>query len=141
MKEMQQGFFWAQSLMLGLTLGGMGVPALGAQQAQPELQEIPAQPRRLFSPPDWVPIPEGLTIVLVREDAIPGQFRILDVELSREIEEAEIEMIANLLRDSDDMVYDRTYIVYYLPGMRSGEVGWAISHFSPDLEVRLIGPP
>lgn len=46
-----------------------------------------------------------------------------------------IAVIANLLLDADDMVYELTYIVYYLLGVRSGKVGWATLHFSPDLEA------
>ncbi len=103
--------------------------------------ELPPRPREPFDPPGWAPVPEDLAIVVIREDVIPGQFRILDVELSRQVDEELLGVIATLLRDDDDMFYSRTYIVYYLPGMRSGERGWATAHFLPDLEVRLVEDP
>jgi hypothetical protein len=138
----RRALIWVWSPTLALLIGGgIGAQDLAAQQPEPEMLEVPQQPRRPFTAPDWAPVPEDLDIVVVREDVIPGQFRILDVELNREITEELIAVIANLLRDADDMVYERTYIVYYLPGMRSGEIGWATSHFSPDLEVQVIGVP
>ena len=128
---------------LGVLILGFAAQGLAAQQPPPEPADaggLPPIPRKPFTPPDWAPLPDGLQIVIIREDVIPGQFRILDVELSQEVDEETIEVIANLLRDADDMIYQRTYIVYYLPGMASGEVGWATSHFTPDLEIQLIGP-
>lgn len=132
-----RGSVWAQSFALALLLVGLAVSGVQAQQQQ-ELLELPPQPRRPFTPPEWAPVPDDLGIVVIREDVIPGQFRILDVELSRKVDEEMLGIVANLLRDADDMVYLRTYIVYYLPGMVSGTRGWATSHFLPDLQVRLI---
>lgn len=137
----RRALIWVWSPMLAFLIGSIGAQDVAAQQPEPEMLEVPQQPRRPFTPPDWAPVPEDLDIVVVREDVIPGQFRILDVELNREISEELIAVIANLLRDADDMVYERTYIVYYLPGMRSGQVGWATSHFNPELEVQVIGVP
>ena len=112
------------------------------QPGEPDpLLELPPRPREPFDPPGWAPVPEDLAIVVIREDVIPGQFRILDVELSRQVDEELLGVIATLLRDADDMVYLRTYIVYYLPGMLSGERGWATAHFLPDLEVRFVEDP
>ncbi len=128
-------------LFLLLLIGAcVWLPELQAQDPQ-QLLDMPPRPREPFTPPDWAPIPDDLEIVVIREDVIPGQFRILDVELSHAVEAELIEIIANLLRDADDMVYLRTYIVYYLPGMKSGEPGWATSHFLPDLEVRMLDRP
>ncbi len=135
----------ASSLLVGLVVFGAcaWTPSeLTAQGLDPQqLEEMPPRPRQPFTPPDWAPIPDDLEIVVIREDVIPGQFRILDVEISREVDEEMLAMIANLLRDADDMIYQRTYIVYYLPGMRSGEPGWATAHFLPELEVRLLDRP
>ena len=137
MFTMSRPSVWAQSFSLALLLAGLAVSGAHAQQRQ-ELLEPPPQPRQPFTPPEWAPVPDDLGIVVIREDVIPGQFRILDVELSRKVDEEMIAIVANLLRDADDMVYLRTYIVYYLPGMVSGTGGWATSHFLPDLEVRLL---
>jgi hypothetical protein len=102
--------------------------------------DLPPFPEKPFIPPDWAPIPDDLVITIVREDQIAGQFRILDVTLNHEIDEETLTALANLLRDSDDMTYLRTYIVYYLPGMEPGSRGWATTHFLPDLEVNFVGP-
>lgn len=98
----------------------------------------PPFPSEAFVPPDWAPLPDDLDIVIIRQDEIAGQFRILDVTLNREITEEEIVVLANLLKDSSEMPYQRTYIVYYLPGMPPGQGGWATSHFLPDLEVGFV---
>jgi len=37
------------------------------------------QPRRPLTPPDRAPVSEDLNIIVIREEVIPGQFRILDV--------------------------------------------------------------
>ena len=137
MLTVSRGSVWAKSFALALLLAGLAISGAHAQQRQ-ELLEPPPHPRRPFTPPEWAPVPDDLAIVVIREDVIPGQFRILDVELSREVDTEMLAIIANLLRDADDMVYLRTYIVYYLPGMVSGAGGWATSHFLPDLEVRLV---
>ena len=113
--------------------------AVAQQPSDPDqVLELPPRPREPFQPPEWAPVPDDLDIVIMREDEIPGQFRILDVELSREIDEELLGIIATLLRDADDMIYMRTYVVFYLPGMRSGERAWATAHFLPDLEVQLV---
>ncbi len=128
-----------RGFLLALVFTGLTAAGAHAQQPPPML-EPPPQPRQPFTPPGSAPVPDDLDIVIIREDEIPGQFRILDVELSRRVGEEMLATIANLLRDADDMIYLRTYIVYYLPGMESGQGGWATSHFNPDLEVRLIDP-
>lgn len=131
------------SAVSALIAAALLVPAASDAQAQQPGQpdpslELPPRPREPFDPPEWALVPEDLEIVIVREDVIPGQFRILDVELNRQVDEQLLRAIATLLRDADDMVYLRTYIVYYLPGMRSGDRGWATAHFLPDLEVRFV---
>jgi hypothetical protein len=47
--------------------------------------------------------------------------------------------IATQLKNSDAHTYERTFIVYYLPGMEIGSLAWATSHFDPELQVRIIG--
>ncbi len=136
---MSRSHGWMSCLVLAGLLAGPPVGEACAQQQAPVL-EPPPQPRRPFSPPEWAPFPDDLEIVVIREDEIPGQFRILDVELDRKVDAEVLETLANLLRDADDMVYLRTYIVYYVPGMEAGAGGWATSHFNPDLEVRILDP-
>lgn len=129
-------------LAAGALVAVADADARAQQPVEPDPSlELPPRPREPFEPPDWAPVPDDLDIAIIREDEIPGQFRILDVELSREVDEELLGIIATLLRDADDMPYMRTYIVFYLPGMRSGERGWATAHFLPDLEVRFVEDP
>ena len=130
----------AVTVLIGTAVLAAGAADAGAQQPgnPDQVLELPARPRESFQPPEWAPVPDDLDIVIMREDEIPGQFRILDVEVSREIDEELLGIIATLLRDADDMIYMRTYVVFYLPGMRSGERAWATAHFLPDLEVQLV---
>ncbi len=55
---------------------------------------------------------------------------------TRELTRAEIRKIAERLRDERA---ERTFIVYYLPGMDVDAGAWASSHFNPDLEIRIYG--
>lgn len=111
-----------------------------AQDPGDQQDQMPTPQAHEVEIPDEVPIPEDLRVVVIREDLIPGQFRILDIQLDRAVSEEVITTIANMLRDGDERSYERTYIVYYLPGMEPGAGGWATSHFDPDLEVRILEP-
>jgi hypothetical protein len=80
-----------------------------------------------------------LTYEVLRETKIPGIKRSLDVRLSERPDEAGLRDIAMKLKALDPAVYERTFIVYYLPGMEPGAGGWATSHFNPNLEVKILG--
>jgi hypothetical protein len=80
-----------------------------------------------------------VAIEVLEENTIPGARRSLDVRLSQRVSEGELREIAQRLMERDPNPYDRTFIVYYLPGMEPGAGGWATSHFSPDLEIRILG--
>lgn len=135
-----RGFLVAAAVLLLTAMPGPFRATAAAQQQAPAVAEPPPFPEQPFSVPDWAPLPDDLDVVILREDVIPGQFRILDVRLNHTVGEDTLAVLANLLRDSDEMPYLRTYIVYYLPGMESGDGGWATSHFTPDLEVKLLQP-
>lgn len=62
----------------------------------------------------------------------------LDIRLSKKIDERVLSEIATKLR-RDRKQYDRLWIFYYLPDMDMGAGAWAITHFTPDLEIRIIG--
>jgi len=100
-------------------------------------------PFEIRSEIDWVGLPADLTVEIMREDIVPSQVRIMDLRLSRPVQESVLETIAGQVLRSDTASYPTTYIVYYLPGMEAGQGGWATSHYSPELEVRILGerPP
>ena len=84
-------------------------------------------------------IPADVTYKIEKIDMIPSIKRSLDVRLSRPVSEDILRAIAIQLKNSDQRVYDRTFISYYLPGMEIGSGGWATSHFDPDLKVSVNG--
>ncbi len=62
----------------------------------------------------------------------------LDIRLDKKISEKDLQDIANELR-RDRTKYERLWIGYYLPGMKVGSGSWATTHFTPELEVQILG--
>jgi hypothetical protein len=62
----------------------------------------------------------------------------LTVMLSEKIDIHALGDIAHFLRGSRKQ-YDRLWIAYMLPGMLPNAGAWATSHFTPDLELRILG--
>jgi hypothetical protein len=89
--------------------------------------------------PDASQVPNDVEVTIINENVVPGARRSLDVRLSRRLTEEELEAVALDLRDRADSDFPRTFIVYYLPGMRVDAGGWATTHFDPTLEVRILG--
>lgn len=63
----------------------------------------------------------------------------LDVRLSQRVERAKLIEIANELHQYPENKQPRLFILYYLPGMVIDTGAWASTHFTPNLEVRIIG--
>ena len=62
-----------------------------------------------------------------------------DVRLYERIPEASIRNIAEEIKRREAEECERTFIVHYLPGMQVDAGGWATSHFTPNLEVSILG--
>jgi hypothetical protein len=62
----------------------------------------------------------------------------INVELSEKISKEELTSIAKKLRKTR-MSYDKLWIFYNLPGMTVGTGAWATTHFTPNLEVEILG--
>ena len=86
-----------------------------------------------------VPIPNGGIYTIIRTEVVPGIKRSLDIRLNRTVSEEVLRAIATKLKNSDHGTYERTFISYYLPGMKVGSGAWATSHFDPDLEICILG--
>ena len=84
-------------------------------------------------------IPADISYSVVDTDIIPSIKRSLDVRLNKKVSEDVLRAIALELKSNDSQTYDRTFIVYYLPGMTVGAGGWATTHFEPTLDVRILG--
>ena len=90
-----------------------------------EAEGVSSQPGPLYS--------------ILSEEAIPGTKRSVDVLLQKKVTESALESIAHDIRSRASQEYDRTFVLYYLPGMEVGAGAWATSHFNPALEVRILG--
>lgn len=102
----------------------------------------PAGPSVPTQPPSQAldsAIPADLDYSILSEHSTLNIKRSLDVRLSRKVPMATLRALAIRLRDADPTHYKRTFICYYLPGMKIGPGGWATSHFNPELEARIMG--
>jgi len=69
----------------------------------------------------------------------PGLSKVnIDVLLPEKVSEAELRQIAQKIKAGHDG-YAKTWIAYYLPGMKPGAGAWATTHFTPNLEVQILG--
>ena len=93
------------------------------------------KPRRPEPARVVVPIPNDVSYTIVSSAVTPGFKRTLDIRLNRKVPEEVLRTIATQLKNSDEHTYERTFIMYYLPGMEVGSLAWATSHFDPDLQV------
>jgi hypothetical protein len=85
------------------------------------------------------PVPSDVRYTIIRTDITPGIKRSLDIRLNRKVSETVLTTIAVRLKSADHANYERTFILYYLPGMKVGEGAWASTHFDPDLKVEILG--
>ncbi len=84
-------------------------------------------------------IPPDVTYRIVGEETIPHVKRSVDVRIDRRVSEDVLRTIAHEIRTKDRNSYERTFILYYLPGMEIGAGAWASTHFNPDLEIQIYG--
>lgn len=84
-------------------------------------------------------LPSDVSYTVLSDEATPPYKRSLDVLLNEKVSEDVLTTIAHELRSRDARTFERTFIVYYLPGMEVGTGGWATSHFNPDLKVAILG--
>jgi len=61
----------------------------------------------------------------------------VEVHLNKKINKQVLQEIAMKIRE-DRTEYDRLWIFYYIPNMTEG-MAWATTHFTPNLEINIIG--
>lgn len=61
-----------------------------------------------------------------------------NVLLSRKVDEAQLKELGMQIRDSIAS-YQRTYLFFYLDGMKVGSGAWATAQYAPDEEIRVLG--
>lgn len=73
-------------------------------------------------------------------DKIPNRKLSLNIILSKRIGETELRKIGNILyRKYNGSEYENLFMTYYLNGMTIGNMGYATTHFRPNIEVRVYG--
>jgi hypothetical protein len=83
--------------------------------------------------------PSDLTFKILKENVNDSISKCnLDIELNRKVSEQELTNLANKLRGTRTK-YDKVWIFYTLPKMKVGSGAWATTHFTPTLEVKILG--
>lgn len=121
--------------LISLAAPGCGVDGRSESAGQSSLEA--AEPRS--HPADETGTRADASYSVIDETTVPGSKRSLDVRLDQKVSEETLREIALELQASVSQDYDRTFIAYYLPDMTVGAGAWATSHFTPDLEVRILG--
>ncbi|MGB0884036.1 MAG: hypothetical protein ACPGTG_04905 [Flavobacteriales bacterium] len=62
----------------------------------------------------------------------------IEIKLNNKITNEELTVIAKTIRKTRKS-YDKLWIFYYLPNMKIGSGAWATTHFTPNLEVSILG--
>ncbi|MBS1572502.1 MAG: hypothetical protein JST62_08935 [Bacteroidetes bacterium] len=65
---------------------------------------------------------------------------VVNIELTEKIKERELNKIAKKIRKFEDKdKYDKIWIFYFINGTKEGSGAWATTHYSPDLEIKILG--
>lgn len=81
--------------------------------------------------------PDAAVISTTEGHNIRGIKRSVVVRLSREISYIDLVALGKSIRDKDSN-YERIFIEYYQPGMRENAGAWAVTHWTPNLEARIL---
>lgn len=84
-------------------------------------------------------LPSDLTFKIIKENINDSINKCnLDIELNRKVIEQELTNLANKLRGTRTK-FNKVWIFYTLPNMKIGSGAWATTHFTPNLEVKILG--
>ena len=86
----------------------------------------------LVSPDDDNPSTDFIAEVFKDDRKLAPLKRSVDIRLKRKITEDELLKVAHQIRKMDPRENERTFILYYLPGMKLDAGAWAKSHFKRD---------
>lgn len=82
---------------------------------------------------------ENAPYTIISDTDLGNIKRSVEVRLESHLTEDQIKSIAQEVQRKKSKKYERTFIEYYLPGMQPGQGAWAVSHFTPNLEIRILG--
>lgn len=102
----------------------------------------PATPRRkkpAANKPTTVIAPPTANYSVVKSNIFLHHKRSLDVLLEAKLPKEDLINLAHYLKAQDPKKYDRTFILFYLPGMKIDAGAWASGHFNPNFELKHYG--
>ncbi len=76
---------------------------------------------------------------IIKDKSYKNTKRSVDVRLERRITKNQLTALAHEINNLNKKSYKRTFILYYLPGMRVDAGAWASTHFNPNLKVEILG--
>ena len=82
---------------------------------------------------------DSFSYAIIKTNIIPGIKRGLEIRLNKKISDNDLRLLALKLKVLDPNQYERTFISYYLPDMKTDCGCWATTNFNPDLEIKIIG--
>ncbi|WP_430403805.1 hypothetical protein [Fluviicola sp.] len=84
-------------------------------------------------------LPKGVEYSIINEDRNDNLSKTnINIHLNKKVNESTLKIIAEELK-SERSDLTNLWIFYYLNDMTTGSVAWATSHYSPDLEIEIIG--
>ena len=84
-------------------------------------------------------LPEGLEYSIIDENQNEHFKKTnINIRIDKKIDEETLKTIAEELKAERDG-FENLWIFYYLPDMKVGSGAWATTHFSPDLDVQILG--
>ena len=89
--------------------------------------------------PGAVSVASGVAYSIIRSSSIPGKERRVDIRLPAKLSADVLRALALRLKAEDPRSYELTRMSYYLPGMSVDASPWAMAHFQPRLELRILG--
>ena len=82
---------------------------------------------------------KGVKYEIINTTKVPNVKLSIDVRLDKKVTKEFLKKIAIKLRNDESKKYERTFILYFLPGMKTDTGAWASTHFDPKLEVEILG--
>lgn len=92
----------------------------------------------IIAAPDERASAEARVLSITEGSKIPSIKRSVVVRLSKEISQTELETLGRRIRDQDSG-YQSVFIEYYLPGMPENAGAWAVTHWRPNLTIKIFG--
>lgn len=84
-------------------------------------------------------LPDGIEYSIIDEDQnVNLEKTNINILINKKVDKTILKVIAEKLK-SERSGFKNLWIFYYLPNMKVGSGSWATSHFSPDLEIKILG--